>query len=239
MPLVSDLYRMSTLIIALDRPDAAQALELVDRLGDGADFYKVGAELFTAAGPDVVAALRDRGKRVFLDLKYHDIPNTVAAAVRSASRLGVDLLTVHASGGSAMLEAAAQAAAPAGTMVVAVTLLTSMSNADVETVWNRPVHALRGEVERLTEIALRAGLHGVVASPLEVEAIKRRHGTGCIVVAPGVRPVGSARDDQSRTATAADAARAGADFLVVGRPIHAAEDPIAALRALRAEVTLA
>ena len=230
---------MSTLIIALDRPDAAQALDLVDRLADDADFYKVGAELFTAAGPAVVTALRDRGKRVFLDLKYHDIPNTVAAAVRSAGALGVDLVTVHASGGSTMLEAAAQAAATAGTKVVAVTLLTSMSNADVEGVWNRPVHALRGEVERLTELALRAGLDGVVASPLEVESLKRRHGADCIVVTPGVRPVGAARDDQTRTATACDAARAGADFLVVGRPVHAASDPVAALRALREEIDAA
>lgn len=230
---------MSTLIIALDRPDPEQALALVDRLGDDADFYKVGAELFTAAGPAVVAALRDRGKRVFLDLKYHDIPNTVAAAVRSAGALGVDLLTVHASGGTAMLEAAAQAAAPAGTTVVAVTLLTSMSNADVEAVWNRPIPALRGEVERLTELALRAGLNGVVASPLEVESLKRRHGADCIVVTPGVRPVGAARDDQARTATAGDAARAGADFLVIGRPVHAAADPVAALRALREEVAVA
>ena len=230
---------MSTLIIALDRPDAGQALELVDRLGDDADFYKVGAELFTAAGPDVVAALRDRGKRVFLDLKYHDIPNTVAAAVRSASALGVDLLTVHASGGSAMLEAAAQAARPDGTVVVAVTLLTSLSNADVEAVWNRPVHALRAEVERLTELALAAGLNGVVASPLEVEALKRRHGADCVVVTPGVRPLGAARDDQTRTATAGDAARAGADYLVIGRPVHAAPDPVAALRALRDEVAVA
>ncbi|HEX6588707.1 MAG TPA: orotidine-5'-phosphate decarboxylase [Longimicrobiales bacterium] len=230
---------MSTLIIALDRPDAGQALELVDRLGEDADFYKVGAELFTAAGPDVVAALRDRGKRVFLDLKYHDIPNTVAAAVRSATALGVDLLTVHASGGSAMLEAAAQAARPAGTVVVAVTLLTSLSNADVEAVWNRPVHALRGEVERLTELALAAGLNGVVASPLEVESLKRRHGADCVVVTPGVRPLGAARDDQTRTATAGDAARAGADYLVIGRPVHASPDPVAALRALREEVAVA
>lgn len=230
---------MSTLIIALDRPDAAGALELVDRLGDDADFYKVGAELFTAAGPAVVDALRERGRRVFLDLKYHDIPNTVAAAVRSAIALGVDLLTVHASGGPAMLEAAAQAAASAGTRVVAVTLLTSLSNAEVEAVWNRPVPALRGEVERLTELALAAGLHGVVASPLEVESLKRRHGADCIVVTPGVRPLGAARDDQTRTATAGAAARAGADYLVIGRPVHAAPDPLTALRALREEVALA
>lgn len=227
---------MSTLIIALDRPDAGQALDLVEQLGDDADFYKVGAELFTAAGPAVVEALRERGKRVFLDLKYHDIPNTVAAAVRSAAAIGVDLLTVHASGGSTMLRAAAEAAAPNGTVVVAVTLLTSLSNADVEEVWSRPVHALRGEVERLTELALAAGLHGVVASPLEVEALKRRHGADCVVVTPGVRPAGAARDDQRRTASAGDAARAGADYLVVGRPVHASPDPVAALRGLRAEI---
>jgi len=230
---------MATLIIALDRPDAEQALDLVDRLGDAADFYKVGAELFTSAGPAVIEELRDRGKRVFLDLKYHDIPNTVAAAVRAAGALEVDLLTVHGAGGAAMLRAAADAAGPAGPRVVAVTLLTSLSASDVEEVWGRGISSLRGEVDRLAGLAFDAGLHGVVASPLEVEALKRRHGAGFLVVTPGVRPAGAARDDQSRTATAGDAARAGADFLVVGRPVHAAPDPIAALRALRDEIALA
>jgi len=229
---------MATLIIALDRPDATQALDLVERLGDDADFYKVGAELFTAAGPAIVDQLRARGKRVFLDLKYHDIPNTVAAAVRAAAALDVDLVTVHAAGGEAMLRAAAAASGPHGPDVVAVTLLTSMSASDVEQIWGRPVHALRGEVDRLAALALECGLRGVVASPLEVEGLKRRHGAGFLVVTPGVRPAGSVTDDQSRTATAADAARAGADYLVVGRPVHAAADPAAALRALRSELAL-
>ena len=228
---------MATLIIALDRPDAGQALDLVDRLGQHADFYKVGAELFTAAGPAVIQALRERGKRVFLDLKYHDIPNTVAASVRSASALGVDLLTVHAAGGLPMLRAAAEAAGP-GTSVVAVTLLTSLSAADVEQVWGREVEP-RVEVERLAGLALEAGLHGVVASPLEVAALKQRYGARCLVVTPGVRPSGAAADDQTRTASAADAARDGADFLVVGRPIHAADDPLRALGALRDELVVA
>ncbi len=229
---------MATLIIALDRPDATRALDLVERLGDDADFYKVGAELFTSAGPAIVEQLRARGKRVFLDLKYHDIPNTVAAAVRAAAELDIELLTVHAAGGATMLRAAAEAAGPHGPAVVAVTLLTSLSPADVEQVWGRPVHALRGEVDRLAALALECGLRGVVASPLEVEGLKRRHGAGFIVVTPGVRPAGATADDQSRIATAADAARAGADYLVVGRPVHAAADPVAALRALRDELSL-
>ena len=227
---------MASLIIALDRPDAASAIDLVDRLGEHADFYKVGAELFTAAGPSVVASLRERGKRVFLDLKYHDIPNTVASAVRSAAALGVDLLTVHASGGESMLRAAAEAAAPSRTTVVAVTLLTSLSPDEVSRAWGKAVDSLRGDVERLADLAVECGLGGVVASPLEVGAIKRRHGTRCVVVTPGVRPAGAARDDQTRTATAGDAARAGADYLVVGRPVHAAADPVAAMRSLRGEL---
>ena len=227
---------MAQLIIALDRPDAAQAIDLVDRLGDDADFYKVGMELFTAAGPSVVQALRDRGKRVFLDLKYHDIPNTVASAVRAAGALGVDLLTVHAAGGPNMLRAAADALGANGPRIVAVSLLTSLSAGEVEQVWNRAVPDLGFEVDRLTRLALDAGLAGVVASPLEVAAIKQRHGARCLVVTPGVRPAGAARDDQTRTATAGDAARDGADYLVVGRPVHAAADPVAALRALRSEI---
>lgn len=230
---------MADLIIALDRSDDAQALDLVDRLGDAVDFYKVGAELFTSSGPSVVRALRDRDKRVFLDLKYHDIPNTVAYAVVAARDLGVDLLTVHAAGGDGMLRAAAEAAGDDGPVIVAVTLLTSLSSSDVEQVWGRSVPSLRGEVDRLAALALACGLQGVVASALEVEALKRRHGSGFVVVTPGIRPAGAAADDQSRTATAADAARAGADYLVVGRPVHAASDPLAVVLALRDELALA
>ncbi|HUF14126.1 MAG TPA: orotidine-5'-phosphate decarboxylase [Longimicrobiales bacterium] len=230
---------MADLIIALDRSDDAQALDLVDRLGDAVDFYKVGAELFTSSGPSVVRALRDRGKRVFLDLKYHDIPNTVASAVVAARDLGVDLLTVHAAGGDGMLRAAAEAAGDDGPVIVAVTLLTSLSSSDVEQVWGRSVPSLRGEVDRLAALALACGLQGVVASALEVEALKRRHGSGFVVVTPGIRPAGAAADDQSRTATAGDAARAGADYLVVGRPVHEASDPLAVVLALRDELSLA
>ncbi|HEX6639700.1 MAG TPA: orotidine-5'-phosphate decarboxylase [Thermoanaerobaculia bacterium] len=230
---------MATLILALDRPDAVQALDLVDRLGDDADFYKVGAELFTAAGPRVIAELRERGKRVFLDLKYHDIPNTVASAVRAATSLGVDLLTVHASGGESMLRAAAEAGNEGGPRIVAVTLLTSLAPGEVERVWGRSIDSLRPEVDRLAALAVDCGLAGIVASPLEVEAVKRRFGTRCLVVTPGVRPAGAAADDQTRTASAGDAARAGADYLVVGRPVHAAPDPVAALHALRDELALA
>ena len=227
---------MATLIIALDRSDADRALDLVDRLADAVDFYKVGAELFTAAGPAVVHALRERGKRVFLDLKYHDIPNTVGSAVLAANQLGVDLLTVHAAGGEAMLRAAREAAGDDGPAVVAVTLLTSLSANDVEQVWGRTIPSLRGEVDRLAALALACGLHGVVSSPLEVEALRRRHGKDFVVVTPGVRSAADAPDDQARTATAADAARAGADYLVVGRPVHAAADPVAAVQALRREL---
>ena len=227
---------MATLIIALDRSDADRALDLVDRLGDAVDFYKVGAELFTSAGPAVVHELRARGKRVFLDLKYHDIPNTVASAVRAARALEVDLLTVHAAGGEAMLRAARVAAGDDGPAIVAVTLLTSLSASDIEQVWGRDVPSLRGEVDRLAALALNCGLHGVVSSPLEVEGLRRRHGAGFIVVTPGVRSGAEVADDQARTASAADAARAGADYLVVGRPVHAAADPVAAVQALRREL---
>lgn len=227
---------MATLIIALDRADAASALDLVDRLDDAVDFYKVGAELFTSAGPHLVRQLRARGKRVFLDLKYHDIPNTVASAVRAASALEVDLLTVHAAGGAAMMRAAREAAGESGPAVVAVTLLTSLSASDVQRVWGRDLPSLRDEVERLAALSLECGLHGVVASPLEVEALKRRYGAGFIVVTPGVRSGADGADDQARTASAAEAARAGADYLVVGRPVHAAPDPLAAVHALRREL---
>ena len=137
-----------------------------------------------------------------------------------------------------MLRAAAEAAGSTGPAVVAVTLLTSLSAPDVERAWGKPIASLRTEVDRLAALALECGLSGVVASPLEVEAIKRRHGQAFLVVTPGVRPAGAARDDQTRTASAGDAARAGADYLVVGRPVHAAPDPVAALRALRDEIAL-
>src|SRR5690606_38662103 len=216
---------MSTIVVALDLPDARPALHLVERLGTAVQWYKVGSQLFTAAGPDVVRALKQRGKRVFLDLKFHDIPSTVARAIQAARALDVDMLTVHASGGSAMLRAARDAAGADGPLLVGVTVLTSFAAADLEEAWGRELRSLREEVARLAALAAEADLDGVVASVAEVEAIKRRHGTAFRVVTPGIRPVGDAAADQVRTATPAEAARAGSDFLVIGRSVAAAPDP--------------
>ena len=230
---------MKDLIIALDLPTAEEALALVDRLGEPAGFYKVGAQLFTRAGPDLIGELKDREKRVFLDLKYHDIPHTVARSVESAAELGVDMLTVHASGGTSMMEAAREAAGLDGPVLIGVTLLTSFSGADVEEVWDKELRSLRDDVARLAALAADAGLDGVVSSALEVEALKRRHGAEFLVITPGIRPEGAAAEDQARVATPAEAIAAGSDYLVVGRPIHAADDPEAAFQALMDEVDAA
>jgi orotidine-5'-phosphate decarboxylase len=226
---------MSELIVALDLPSTEDALALVERLGAAVDFYKVGSPLFTRAGPAFVRELRARGKRVFLDLKYHDIPSTVAGAVTSAAELDVELLTLHASGGDAMMRAARAAAGDEGPRLLGVTILTSFSAMDVEQVWNKEIFSVRDEVGRLTALAVDAGLHGVVMSPLEVESLKRRH-PGLIVVTPGIRAPGDGLGDQARTATPGDAARAGADYLVVGRPVLTAADPVAVVQAFRDDI---
>jgi orotidine-5'-phosphate decarboxylase len=213
------------IIVALDVPGAKAAFDLVDRLGDSASFYKVGAPLFTRGGSDVIRELKKRKKRVFLDLKFHDIPNTVARAVESAAELDVDLLTIHATGGAAMMRAAREAAGENGPKILAVTILTSFGIDDAEQVWGKKLNSLREEVSRLGALAVEAGADGVVASPLEAEALKRRHGSAFLVVTPGIRPRGSEAGDQVRTATAGEAARAGADYLVVGRPVIEAADP--------------
>lgn len=221
---------MAELIVALDLPTARDALGLVDRLGGAVSYYKVGAPLFTEAGPSVVRELREREKRVFLDLKFHDIPNTVARAVENAAALEVDMLTLHASGGAAMLVAAREARdaiGPDGPRLVGVTLLTSLGVADVEQVWGRELTSLREEVFRLAALAAETELDGVVSSPLEAEALKRRHGDDFIVITPGIRPADSESADQVRVGTPAQAVRAGSDFLVVGRPILRAADPAA------------
>ncbi len=227
---------MKNLIVALDLATADDALELVDRLGEPTEFYKVGAQLFTSAGPALVRELKDRGKQVFLDLKYHDIPYTVARSVEAAASLGVDMLTVHASGGSTMMQAARDAAGTDGPALLGVTLLTSLSGTDVEEAWGKELRSIRDDVARLAALAADAGLDGVVASALEVEALKRRHGSAFLAVTPGIRPEGGESGDQTRVATPAEAIRAGADHLVVGRPVHAAEDPAAAFEGLMEEV---
>jgi orotidine-5'-phosphate decarboxylase len=216
------------IIVALDVPTRKQAFDIVDRLGEEARFFKVGAQLFAEEGPSLVEDLSKSGKRVFLDLKFHDIPNTVAGGVRAAMRHGAHMLTVHASGGAAMLEAARDAAGPEGPDVVAVTLLTSLATEDVERVFGRSPLSLVDEVVRLAGLAAGAGLPGVVASPTEVKPIKRSYGDVLKVVTPGIRLAGDDPADQSRYATPEAAAKAGADFIVVGRSITGADDPAAA-----------
>lgn len=227
---------MAEIIVALDLDTPAEADRLVDRLGDAVDFYKVGAHLFTAAGPEMIRRLRGRGKRVFLDLKYHDIPNTVARAVEAAIALDVDLLTLHASGGSAMMRAAREVAEGRTTRLVGVTLLTSFTAEDVVEVWDKELRSLREEVARLAALAFEAGLDGVVASALEAESLKRRYGSEFLVVTPGIRPVGELHTDQARIARPADAVRAGSDYLVVGRPVYLDADPAGVVERMRAEV---
>ena len=224
------------LIVALDVKSSAAATRLVEQLGDAVSFYKVGSELFTIAGPAIVQKLKEMGKRVFLDLKFHDIPNTVANAVKAASALDVDLLTLHASGGDRMIRAAREAVTDSGTRIVAVTLLTSTGVDEAEQVWGKQINSLREEVGRLAQLAADAGAHGVVASALEAEMLKRRHGAEFLVVTPGIRAEGAERSDQVRTATPAEALRAGADYLVVGRPVIAAPEPRAVVVQMQEEM---
>jgi orotidine-5'-phosphate decarboxylase len=216
-------------ILALDVRDAREALALVDRL-PRVEFVKVGLQLYTAEGPQIVRALRARRLRVFLDLKLHDIPNTVAGAVESASRLGVDLLTVHASGGEAMLRAAVAAAggASAALELLAVTVLTSLSEDELGAAWGRGALQVEEEVLRLTTLARDAGVPGVVASVHEAAAIRAMLGDDFRILTPGIRLPGDNAGDQARTATPAAAARLGVDYLVIGRTVTAAADPVAA-----------
>jgi len=212
-------------IVALDVSSAAEAQKIVQALGPAVSTYKVGNQLFTAEGPSVVRELVGTGKRVFLDLKFHDIPKTVAGGVRSAAALGVSMLTVHASGGSAMLRAAVDAArqAPKPPIILAVTVLTSLSDADLQQtgVAGRTLdHALV-----LATLARNCGCDGVVASPHEARAIRQNLGAELVIVTPGIRPAGSGKGDQSRVNTPTEAIAAGADYLVVGRPITEAADP--------------
>jgi orotidine-5'-phosphate decarboxylase len=225
-------------IVALDVSDRQAAISLVDELGSDCRFYKVGAELFTAVGPRIVLDIREREADVFLDLKYHDIPNTVAGAVRSAASLGVRLLTVHAAGGSAMLAAAATASRESEQCeVLAVTVLTSLNAADVATSWGRrDALEISDEVSRLAAMANEAGIGGVVCSGQEAAAIKAQFGSRLKVLIPGVRFSGGATHDQSRTVTPQHAAAAGADYVVVGRAITAASDRRAAMREVWAQI---
>jgi orotidine-5'-phosphate decarboxylase len=230
------------LIVALDVETLDAALGLVERLDGLVTRFKIGSQLFTAAGPAAVLAVHARGGRVFLDLKYHDIPNTVAGAAREATRLGVFMFNVHAGGGGAMMQAAAAAAAAAAKefavprpLVVAVTVLTSLDRAALGREL-RVSSSVEGHVLHLCQLARGAGLDGSVASPNEIHAIRNSLGRGWVIVTPGVRPAGGGADDQARIATPGAAAGAGAHYLVVGRPITAADDPARAAADILAEI---
>lgn len=229
------------IIVALDGMDADRALAFVDRL-PALCWVKVGLELFTAAGPAVVAELRERGKRVFLDLKFHDIPATMAGACRSAAGLGAELITVHGCAGSQALAAAQNAAQEAASaaglpapVLLAVTVLTSWEQQRfaAELTIAEPVES---HVVRLAELAAAAGLGGCVCSPLEVARLREAHPEPFALVTPGIRPAGSASTDQARVMTPAEAIAAGASRLVIGRPITAASDPVAAFDACCAQL---
>jgi orotidine-5'-phosphate decarboxylase len=221
-------------IVALDFSSEAEASAMVAQLGDSCSFYKVGSELFTAAGPRLVRSLIAAGNRVFLDLKFHDIPNTVAGAVRTASALGVSIVTVHASGGIAMLRAAVESAAEAGAdcEVFAVTVLTSLDSPALSEATGREGVDVMKEVERLAGIANAAQVNGVVCSGKEARMIRMKHGTDLRLLIPGIRLAGDASGDQARTVTPQEAARAGANYIVVGRSVTRATDPAAAMRAV-------
>ncbi|MGH7976340.1 MAG: orotidine-5'-phosphate decarboxylase [Limisphaerales bacterium] len=218
------------IIIALDVPAADDALKLAEQLAPVSGGFKIGSELFTSAGPDIVKKIRERGALVFLDLKFHDIPNTVAKAVAAAVRLDVQMLTVHASGGSEMLKAAEDAAQEAAwklgrtpPLVLAVTVLTSL---DVSALSEIGMDVkVDYQVRRLANVATKAGLRGIVCSPLEIPALRKFLPAQVQLVVPGIRTGAEKADDQKRTLTPREAISAGANWLVIGRPIYAAENP--------------
>jgi len=216
-------------IVALDVPDTDRALALVTLLGDSCGFYKIGGELFTAAGPSVVEAVRREGKKVFLDLKFHDIPNTVRASARSAASQGASLITVHAIGGRAMIAAAVEGAG-SGCGVLAVTVLTSMDANAYSEATGKPASPVQDEVSRLGRLAGESGAHGVVCSGHEVARIRSESQDRLATLVPGVRLAGDSANDQSRVVTPADAAREGATYVVLGRTVTASSEPVAAMR---------
>ena len=226
-----------SLILALDLETRESALNMLNQISDSLEWVKIGLQLFTAYGPDLVREIADRGYKVFLDLKLHDIPNTVAKSVESIAKLPVNLLTLHASGGDEMLEWAQKARnehSP-NLNLLAVTVLTSMDA--------RQLHRLNvsaepaAQVEHLANLSLQAGIQGLVCSPLELPLLRSRFGYDPIIVTPGIRPKGSSSDEQKRIMTPQDAANAGASYIVVGRPILKAEDPASAVKAIQKELS--
>lgn len=225
-------------IVALDFPDSERALTLVQTLDEKCRFYKVGNELFTAAGPEVIQWLRDTGCDVFLDLKFHDIPNTVAGAIRRVADMGVRLTTVHATGGARMMDAAVEAAGDK-CGVLAVTVLTSLDDGSLGEAWGRGQLNVEEEVLRLAELSRASGAHGIVCSGQEAAAIHARHGDALKLLIPGIRLPGDVSGDQVRIVTPEAAVEAGATYIVLGRAVTAARDPRATMEAVSAGLSLA
>jgi orotidine-5'-phosphate decarboxylase len=234
--------RRATPIVALDVPDRAGAEAIVRRLGAACDFYKVGLELYAAEGPSIVAWLREAGKQVFVDLKLHDIPNTVRGAARSVARQGASLLTIHASGGQAMIEAAvlgAREGAPDGSCgILGVTILTSMDAAGVGEAWGRTEVDVTAEVLRLAGLVHAGGGAGIVCSGHEAAPVRAAHGERLGLLIPGIRLPGGEAHDQRRVMTPGEASAAGARWLILGRAVTAATDPIGAMEAVRASLAV-
>jgi orotidine-5'-phosphate decarboxylase len=241
-PLRGSLCAMQNpIIVALDLPTMDAALRLAEQVAPAVGAFKIGKELFTAAGPEVVRRVRATGASVFLDLKFHDIPNTVAKAVEAAVALDVQMVTIHTSGGSDMMRAAEDAAQSAAAklgrpapLVLGVTVLTSMDAGDLAEIGVEATPA--AQVERLATLAAKSGLRGLVCSPLEIVALRRILPVKMQLVTPGIRPAGADKGDQKRTLAPAEALRAGASWLVIGRPITAAPDPRAAAEAILASL---
>ena len=232
---------MTQLIVALDKDSLEEALPLVDAAGDSVQWYKIGSQLFCKEGPAAVKALKERGKKVFLDLKFHDIPNTVANAVANGVAMGADMINVHACGGEEMMTRAVEAGiknAPSGTnpLVIAVTVLTSMNEEALKQVLNYDNCTPAGHVKHLAKLAKTSGMNGVVCSAHEIEIIRENCGQDFVLVVPGIRPAGAAVGDQKRVMTPGEAAAKGADFIVVGRPVLQAENPAEAAKAIQAEL---
>jgi orotidine-5'-phosphate decarboxylase len=227
------------LIVALDVPDRSSALKAVDQLAGHVGYFKLGLEIFTREGPALVQEIMARGERVFLDLKLHDIPNTVRGAVRSACRLGVHMLTLHASGGAKMLMAASEEAQSfiSPPLLLAVTALTSLSEEEARKIGI--TESIECWVEKLAELAHQSGIGGIVASSKELPMLRKKFADAMQLVIPGIRPAGADLQDQSRTATPEEAIRAGASYIVVGRPILQASDPSQAADAIVEEIKAA
>ena len=239
---VSNYPRMTAsakekIIVAVDAPDASSALRLVEPLAGEGCLFKIGLQLFTAEGPSIVSTLQSTGARIFLDLKFHDIPNTAREAVHSAVRLGVDMTTIHLCGGPQMVSESVAAAKESKTLVLGVSVLTSMDDESLRAVGVPRI--AEDQVLHLAEMGLQCGLRGIVASPREIRPLREKFGSSLVIVTPGVRPAGSDVGDQKRIMTPGDAVRAGADYLVVGRPITGASSPLESLRAIAAEMQAA